>query len=165
MKLVALAFRVKPLLLDAWEKPNFIENPDLYRSVLAHYKVKAGEPATGLKPLGDVYIGIPVAARDFHVPTAAQVLSRLPENYHGTASAYSLELIDGVPYNEAGKAEYKVTLYQGPLPEAVRTESIFALGREFRHPDAKARDCDAVAEKPISVMKPVTVKRPKGPQP
>lgn len=167
-KLVELAFRIKPLAESGSGDLHFIKSPDLYRDLL-NSSAKTGPAARNLKRLTEIKVELPVGMRDLNFPTAAQVLSQLPKRFHKTASAYTVEVTDGFLSGEEGYVNARVTLYKGQLPKAVSGETVVAMGQKFRHPSALkpafSPAAAVAAEKPITVMRPLTFKKPEGPQP
>jgi hypothetical protein len=167
-KLVELAFRIKPLMKDGDGMLHFIKSPDIYRIPLDS-DITQGSAARQMKRLTELKVELPVGMYDLRFPTVAQVLSQLPKRYHKTATAYTVAVNDGFLSGEEGCVNATVTLYKGALPKTVAEETITAMGQKFRHPSTVKpvfNPAAAVtAEKPITVMKPLTFKKPDGPQP
>jgi hypothetical protein len=160
-KLVNLAFRIKPLVADAQGEPHFIAPLDIYREEIgddARLLQKAD-----LKEAGEVRVELPAGLRSFFGPTVAQALSEIPKEKLRGITAFTISIDPGMYSGEEGYVNATCRLYQGRLPEEIKTQPVIAMGQRFEPPAPrkrfeKAASVETMAE--VSLLKPLVLRKP-----
>ncbi len=153
-ELLSRAFRIKPLKQDDDGALHFIKPCDIENTAFA-WSPQLTEPATGLKPLATITTyhdyGAPVCFK----PSIDEVLAQIPPEMLGRASAFTTEPDQERMFTPGGSHHVGITvLYEGPLPESVRSQPVIYKRKEVeppKMPETTTRD--------VSVMKPIQLKK------
>ncbi|TAL35908.1 MAG: hypothetical protein EPN97_06805 [Alphaproteobacteria bacterium] len=156
--LLARAFRIKPLKADDDGTLHFIKPCDI-ETVAFAWDPERVEKAKGLTPLRAITTVHSYGAPSFFKPDISEVLAQIPPELLDRVSAFTTEPDYDNQFTQGGSYHRGVTtLYEGPLPEAVRAAPVIYKKKEVFPPEPSQ-----ATTQDIAVMKPIQLK--KGPQP
>ena len=156
-ELLSRAFRIKPLKADDDGTLHFIRPCDI-ETVAFAWDPKRVEKAKGLTPLGEITTIHGYGAPSFFKPGISEVLAQIPPEFLDRVSAFTTEPDYDNQFTKGGDYHRGVTtLYEGPLPESVRSAPVIYKKKEVLPPEPPQ-----ATTQDITVMKPLQFK-PKGP--
>lgn len=134
--LVGRAFQIKPLREENMprgrEKLHWVAPQDVYEDDLMDALQTAGE-AKGLTPAGSFDVAIPTGFRSFPRVFQSQILPKIPKNLVKDAVAYKINF-NRMSSGEDGEEIATVTIYKGPMPDAIRDQPVYARRKPRKKP-------------------------------
>jgi hypothetical protein len=156
-ELLSRAFRIKPLKADDDGTLHFIKSCDIETTAFAWDPERIQE-AKGLTPLREITTFHSYGAPVFFKPDISEVLAQIPAELLDRVSAFTTEPDYGNQFTDGGSYHRGVTtLYEGPLPESVRSAAVIYKKKEVFPPEPPQ-----TTTQDIKVMKPLQFK-PKAP--
>jgi hypothetical protein len=157
-ELLSRAFRIKPLKADDDGTLHFIKPCDI-ETVAFAWDPQRVEQAEGLTPLRAITTIHSYGAPVFFKPDISEVLAQIPTDLLDRVSAFTTEPDYDDQFAHNGNYHRGVTtLYEGPLPEAVRSAPVIYKKKEVFPPGPPQATTGDIA-----VMRPIQLK--KGPRP